>query len=158
MAARATKPRASRGKNKPPTSSEPLSEDMEKFSYWVAFVKSLFGKEFKDLDKWQVSELGVILYSFSKGLRAEYAGISKICNKNQDRTISVPCAIQIDRRNSPPDIDVKVNYVEKHGQTLSKTCPDIEQEDFMEGPPHDSGTDKKKNETPELLNGLEKGE
>src|SRR4051812_10211595 len=151
-----TKPRASRGKNKPPTSSSPLDEDLEKFSFWVALVQQIFGKEFKALDKWQVSELGVILYSFSKGLREEYSGISKICNKNQDRTISVPCAIQIDRRNSPPDVDVKINYVEKHGQTISKTCPDIEQEDFMEGPPHDSGAET--SDTPELANGLGKNE
>jgi len=113
----------------------------------------MFGKEFKDLDKWQVSELGTILYSFAKGLRAEYKGISRICNKNQDRTISVPCSIQIDRRNSPPEIDVKVNYAEKHGQTISKTCPDIEQVDAM---PLDTSERKEPDETGELANGFGK--
>jgi hypothetical protein len=127
-------PRKTRGRNKPVNDQQGtgLPEDLESFPFWSDLILRIYGKEkVARMTKWEHSEAAMIMYRFAKGLREEWDLVSKICNENQDRTISVGCGFEIDRRNSPSAVKVRVNYNEKHGQTLEGTVPDPDQVDFL---------------------------
>lgn len=141
----------SRGKNRPAAPTKEIPADFQDFGFWIKLADGILGDDRKKLDAWNVNEVATILYGIAERLREEFLGISRICDKNEEKTISVSGGFELDRRNSPPEITVRLNYAEKHGKQTKKKVPDPN--DLGELPLNvEKGA---KSETPDLPDGGE---
>lgn len=114
-------PKKSRGKNQPAIQERKMSVEIEDFDYWRNLAKQVV----QDLtDPWHISEVATIMHSFATGLAMNWETVSKICDKNQDKTITMACPIVIDRRNTPPEVTCTPSYGEKHRTPIKRRVPD----------------------------------
>lgn len=98
--------------------------DIGNMQYWRGLAQSIL----PDVDdEYEVGEIAVILHQVCVALGKEQPTISKICNKNEDSSISFSLACAIDRRTTPPEVQVKLSFSEKHALTLKSTVPDPKQ-------------------------------
>lgn len=102
-----------------------MPSTMQDMGYWRSMAEAVM--DGKGLDEWQIGEAATLIYSFCDGLRSEYPLMSKICDKNQDKTIGAGVAVSIDRRNSPPETSLTFSCAEKHRRQIKKRVPDPSQ-------------------------------
>ena len=116
-----------RGTNKPTATTGNLKPELENFRFW----EQLAGQVLPDTkDATHINEVATMFYGLAVALNGEWDIITRICEKNDDKTITVSTAFQIDRRNQPAEVTTKVTYSEKHGQTVKRRVPAPGQEEL----------------------------
>ncbi len=100
---------------------------LDNMQFWrdfaAALVPDLAGKE----NALELGEVAVALQEIGQQITTHWPKISRICDKNDDKCISVSFALGIDRRVTPAEVSVRSGYSEKYGETLKAKVPDPNQ-------------------------------
>lgn len=115
--------RKSKGKNRVFTGEIPV--EIGNMQFWRSLAAAVL--EDVDDDKWKVSEVSCVLQQIVFELSSEWKRISRICDKNEDKTVPFTYSIEIDRRNELAEIKVRIAYSEKYSVSSKVKVPDPDQ-------------------------------